>query len=65
MAFLGIFKSDNERHIAKLEKIASKIEALADKYAALSDDELKDTTRVISMYNYLVALHYSKVVLPK
>ncbi|MBP5651683.1 MAG: preprotein translocase subunit SecA [Clostridia bacterium] len=47
MAFLGIFKSDNERHIAKLEKIASKIEALADKYAALSDDELKDTTRVL------------------
>ncbi|MBR4745155.1 MAG: preprotein translocase subunit SecA, partial [Clostridia bacterium] len=47
MAFLGIFKSDNERHIAKLEKIASKVEALADKYAALSDDELKDTTRVL------------------
>ena len=47
MAFLGIFKSDNERHIAKLEKIASKIEAWADKYAALSDDELKDTTRVL------------------
>ena len=47
MAFLGIFKSDNERHIAKLEKIASKIEALADKYAALSDDELKDTTRIL------------------
>ena len=45
MGFL--FKSDNERQIAKLEKIAAKIEAKADEYAAKSEEELKDTTRIL------------------
>ena len=32
--FGKIFKSDNARNIAKLEKIAKKVEDLADKYSA-------------------------------
>ena len=48
MSFLSkIFKSDNARNVAKLEKIAKKVEDLADKYKAFSDEELKNTTKVL------------------
>ncbi len=48
MGFLAkIFKSDNDRQIAKLEKIAAKVEAKADEYAAKTDDELKQTTSIL------------------
>ena len=45
--FSKIFKSDNARNIAKLEKIAKKVEDLADKYSAMTDDELKSTTAIL------------------
>ena len=45
--FGKIFKSDNARNIAKLEKIAKKVEDLADKYSAMTDDELKSTTAIL------------------
>jgi len=44
MAFLGIFKSENERHIAALKKIADKVDALSGKYAAMTDEELQAVT---------------------
>ena len=47
MAFLGLFKSDNERQIKKLEKIASKVEAKAEEYASKTDEELKATTGIL------------------
>ena len=42
--FRKIFKSDNDRNIQKLEKIARKVEDLSDKYRELTDEELKKTT---------------------
>jgi preprotein translocase subunit SecA len=45
LSFLNkIFKSDNDRNIAKLKRIADFIESKADEYKAMSDDELKQTT---------------------
>ena len=45
--FRKIFKSDNDRSIIKLEKIAAKVEDLSDKYRVMTDDELKDTTAIL------------------
>ena len=45
--FNKIFKSDNARQIAKLEKIASKVEAKADEYASKTDEQLKETTAIL------------------
>ncbi len=42
--FSKIFKSDNARQIAKLEKIAAKVEAKADEYSKMTDEQLKATT---------------------
>ncbi len=42
--FSKIFKSDNARQIAKLEKIAAKVEAKADEYSNMTDEQLKATT---------------------
>lgn len=39
-----LFKSDNDRNIKKLEKIANQIEDKADYYKSLTDEELKATT---------------------
>ncbi len=39
-----IFKSDNSRNIAKLEKIAAKVEALEETYKNKTDEELRQTT---------------------
>ena len=39
-----IFKSSNERQVAKLTKIADRIELLAPHYASMTDDELKAMT---------------------
>ena len=39
-----IFKSDNDRNVKKLEKIAALIEEKADFYATKTDEELKETT---------------------
>ena len=39
-----MFKSDNDRNIAKLEKIADLIEAKADYYKGLTDEQLRETT---------------------
>ena len=39
-----LFKSENERNVAKLEKIAKVIESKADYYKGLTDEELKGTT---------------------
>ena len=47
MGFLGIFKSDNERNIAKLRIIADKVETLSDVYKQKTDEELKQTTQVL------------------
>ena len=38
--FGKIFKSDNARNVAKLEKIAKKVEDLADKYSAIRETVL-------------------------
>ena len=45
--FGNLFKSQNEKEIAALEKIAAKVEALSDKYKAMSDDQLRETTDVL------------------
>ena len=42
-----IFKSDNDRQVAKLEKIANLVEELSDKYRDMTDEELKGTTQVL------------------
>ena len=48
MSFLNkIFKSENDRNLAKLEKIARLVEAKAEEYAAKTDDELKQTTQLL------------------
>ena len=48
MGFLSkVFKSDNARNIAKLEKIAAKVEALEETYKGKTDDELRNTTEVL------------------
>jgi len=48
MGFFGkLFKSDNDRNIQKLEKIANKVEELSDKYRVMTDDELKETTSIL------------------
>ncbi len=39
-----LFRSENERNVAKLEKIANIIESKADYYKGLTDEELKGTT---------------------
>ena len=36
-----LFKSENERNVAKLEKIAKLIEGKSDLYKNMSDEELK------------------------
>ena len=41
---MGLFKSENERNVLKLEKIAKLIEDKSDYYKNLTDDELKATT---------------------
>ena len=43
--FGKLFKSDNDRNVAKLEKIAKKVEELSDKYKVMTDDDLKNTTQ--------------------
>lgn len=42
-----LFKSQNERQIDKLEKIADRIELLSDKYSSMTDDELKGQTEIL------------------
>ena len=42
-----IFKSENARNVAKLEKIANKIEAKQEEYRAKTDDELKAMTGIL------------------
>ncbi len=39
-----LFKSENDRNVAKLEKIAKLIEDKSDYYKGLTDEELKETT---------------------
>ncbi|MBR2467460.1 MAG: preprotein translocase subunit SecA [Clostridia bacterium] len=39
-----LFKSENERNVKKLEKIAALVEGKADYYKSLTDEELKETT---------------------
>ena len=41
----SLFKSDNDRNVKKLEKIAALIEGKSDYYKALTDEELKATTQ--------------------
>jgi len=45
--FGGLFKSQNEKTLIELKKIADMVEALADKYASMSDDELKAQTAIL------------------
>lgn len=45
--FGNLFKSQNEKEVIELKKIADKVEALADKYKAMSDDELKAMTAAL------------------
>ena len=40
-----LFRSENERNVAKLEKIANQIEAKGDYYKGLTDEELKGCTQ--------------------
>ena len=47
MGFLGLFKSENERNINKLEKICAQIEALDEVYAKKTDLELMKTTKIL------------------
>ena len=42
--FSKIFKSDNARNLARLEKIATKVEALEETYKNKTDEELRNTT---------------------
>ncbi len=45
--FGKLFKSQNDKEVLALQKIADEVEALADKYKAMSDEELKETTNVL------------------
>lgn len=45
--FGKLFKSQNDKEVIALRKIADEVEALADKYKAMSDDELKENTNVL------------------
>ncbi len=45
--FGKLFKSQNDKEVIALQKIADEVEALADKYKAMSDEELKETTNVL------------------
>ena len=47
MGFLGLFKSENERNIKKLEKICAEIEALDEVYSKKTDLELMKTTKAL------------------
>ena len=40
-----LFRSENERNVAKIEKIANQIEAKGDYYKGLTDEELKGCTQ--------------------
>ena len=53
-----LFKSENERNVAKLEKIAKVIESKADYYQGLTDEELKGTKSVLNAaaLTYVAAL---------
>ena len=51
--FRKLFKSDNDRNVQKLEKIARKVEDLSDKYRELTDDEVKSIAEVIDA-DYMV-----------
>ena len=42
-----IFRSENQRNVDKLEKIAKKVEALDEKYKAMTDEELQGMTKVL------------------
>ena len=42
--FSNLFKSSNDRELAKIEKIVDKIEALEPQFEAMSDDELRACT---------------------
>ncbi|MGD9901672.1 MAG: preprotein translocase subunit SecA [Spirochaetales bacterium] len=44
---MGLFKSDNDRHVKQLRKIADTVEVLSDKYKAMTDEELKAVTPVL------------------
>lgn len=44
MGIFSIFKSENERKVNKLKKIADGVDGLAPKYAAMTDAELRATT---------------------
>ena len=47
MGFLNkIFKSDNDRQIAKLEKIAKLVDDKEEYYKSLSNEDLQNTTKV-------------------
>lgn len=45
--FGKLFKSQNDKEVIALQKIADEVEALADKYKAMSDEELKETTNML------------------
>jgi len=42
---MGLFSSDNSRHLKKLRKIADKVELLAEVYSQKTDDELRARTQ--------------------
>jgi len=42
-----IFRSENQRNVDKLERIAKKVEALDGKYQAMTDEELQGMTKVL------------------
>ena len=42
-----IFRSENQRNVDKLERIAKKVEALDEKYQAMTDEELQRMTKVL------------------
>ena len=43
---MGLFSSDNARHVKKLRKIADKIDALAEDYKQKTDEELRANTQI-------------------
>ena len=42
-----IFRSENQRNVDKLERIAKKVEALDEKYQAMTDEELQGMTKIL------------------
>ena len=48
--FKGLFKSQNEKELIELKKIADQVVALSDKYASMSDAELKEQTTILKQH---------------